>query len=741
MNMNPAITRVSLQETPLTPDCVYSIRTIDAFLWGVKNSLYCTNWIHEKRKRGKGTIEYVQAACAFDIETTSVLIDGRKVAFMYCWQFGINGFVIMGRYWEELRYLFSRVRNALGLGERRKLICGVHNFAYEFQFMRKWFSWVDVFALRSLTPLSAELPDYGIMFRCTYLLTGCSLRVLADKIGDADIKKRCGDLDYTVIHTPETPLTDDEKMYCIMDVFIIMVYLARCIVDENGVENIPRTKTGYVRRRCRDGVLYHPEIADKDARKRAMFAYHREISALTLAPEEYKLVRDAFAGGFTHASCLYAGTTLRDITSYDFSSSYPACAVLDYFPTGKGLRRENVTRAEFEKLCKLYCTVASVTFYNLRPKISYEFYISKSKCRNMAYEEYTVRGKTKRRLLGQFDNGRVVSCPRCTVSITEIDFDIINRVYEYDDFEVGLCYTYPRGRLHSDLIKIVADLYNAKNTLKDVKGAEKEYMLKKEDLNSIYGMMVTDLIRTMFPYTDDWEEPQEPDLQEKIAEYNKNFARFTFYPQGVYITAHARRRLWSGILACGADYVYSDTDSIKILNVADHMDYINRYNAAVLRDLQKAAAYHNIPLEMFTPKTKKGAVKVLGAWDFDGHYTRFKTLGAKRYLRQTDDGDLEMTVTGVNPKKGAAYMSAKYGDKAFKYFDDELVIPAEHTGKLIHSYIDEEIEGDIVDYTGKLGHYHELSYIHLSPAEYSLSIADDFINFLRQMDGELFYEN
>ena len=110
----------------------------------------------------------------------------------------------------------------------------------------------------------------------------------------------------------------------------------------------------------------------------------------------------------------------------------------------------------------------------------------------------------------------------------------------------------------------------------------------------------------------------------------------------------------------------------------------------------------------------------------------FKTLGAKRYMRLTQDGELLVTVAGVNPKNAAKYMLSKYGAKgAFEAFSNELVIPAEHTGKLIHSYIDDEIEGDIVDYTGRLGHYHELSFIHLSPCEYSLSMSQDFMNFLK----------
>lgn len=600
------------------PDAVYSVRTINSFLHGVCNSGFD---IHTKKVKGVGTVEYLQIAAAFDIETTSTVIDGRKVAFMYVWQLCLNGYVIMGRNWEEFKYTLLRIKSFFDLGERRKMFVYVHNLAYEFQFMRKWFIWKDVFALKSLTPLSAELDGYGMIFRCSYLLTGCGLSMLAKKLDDPEIIKRVGDLDYNIIHTQNTPLTDAEKGYCIMDVVIVCLYIARCIDDENGVENIPRTKTGYVRRRCRDGVLYHKEITDKKTRDRAMFEYRRIMQMLTLSAPEYQLCKRAFSGGFTHANCYHVGDVCTGVSSFDFSSSYPAVMFMDYFPMSRG-RLETLTAAEFVEKCKYYCVIADVTFHNLKPRIDYEFYISKSKCFDFATK--IVNGKTV--IDGIFDNGRVVSARRLTTSITELDFEIISKVYTWDAMEIGACYTYTRGRLPSDFVKIIADLYQAKNTLKGVDGFEKEYLLKKEDLNSLYGMMVTDILRTLYTYGDDeWNDPETPDLIEKISEYDKSFSRFTYYPWGIYVTAHARRRLWSGILECGRDdYIYSDTDSIKIMHSENHMEYIKRYNDSVLASLKRACAYHDISLAAVTPLTIKGEQKVLGYWDYEGDYRRFQ---------------------------------------------------------------------------------------------------------------------
>lgn len=687
----------------------------------------------------------MQAACSFDIETTSFMYDGKKCACMYVWQFGINGVCIMGRTWEEFRYLIYRVSSFFGLGENRKLYCYCHQLAYEFQFMRHWFNWQNVFALKAVTPLEAELCGLGVVFRCSLLLTGYKLENLAGKLSAfPEVKKQTGKLDYSLVHLPGTDLTDDEKLYCIFDIIVVMCYIAQCADDEGGIERIPRTKTGYVRRRCRNEAFFHKSEPDETRRKNLMYQYRRIMQELTLKPSEYLLTRRAFAGGFTHGNCYYIDCVLHNVASFDFSSSYPAICVIDYFPMSRGRLEESPTESEYRELCKKYCVIADVTFYNLRPRIDYEFYISRSKCRNFEKRLIkTAHGKEKAVDVGTFDNGRVVEAPRLTTSITEIDFDIICAVYEFDYIEIGECYTYMRGRLPADLIKIIVDLYNAKTTLKGVKAAAKEYMSKKEDLNSVYGMMVTDLLRLIFDYTDDWEDPKQPDVFEKIEEYNKSFSRFTFYPWGIYVTAHGRRRVWSGILEAGReDYIYSDTDSMKILHADRHKKYIEDYNNSVREALRRACDYHNIPLSMVFPKTIKGKEKPLGYWDYEGEYQDFKTLGAKRYLTRVSSWDpddkaleaskgLALTCSGVHPEKGAQWLYNHYRGREFQVFREGFIFPGEGTGKLTHSYCNWEVEGEMQDYRGKTSYFHEKSFVHLAPAQYKVTFADEFIQFLK----------
>ena len=57
--------------------------------------------------------------------------------------------------------------------------------------------------------------------------------------------------------------------------------------------------------------------------------------------------------------------------------------------------------------------------------------------------------------------------------------------------------------------------------------------------------------------------------------------------------------------------------------------------------------------EDLQPKTNNGIKKLIGVWDFDGSYSRFKTLGAKRYLVEyKDTKELEITVVEKDLSEG-----------------------------------------------------------------------------------------
>ncbi|MBQ5900946.1 MAG: hypothetical protein IIW86_03685, partial [Clostridia bacterium] len=226
---------------------------------------------------------------------------------------------------------------------------------------------------------------------------------------------------------------------------------------------------------------------------------------------------------------------------------------------------------------------------------------------------------------------------------------------------------------------------------------------------------------------------------EMLLKYNLSENRFLFYLWGVYVTAYARRNLWSGILNIKNDYIYSDTDSVKIVNYDRHKDYFAAYNAAIENKLKTACQYHKIDYSLCAPQTIKGKTKILGVWDFEGVYNKFKTLGAKRYLVNENDAlnvdgkkyDYSLTVSGINKKKAIPYLLEKYGENGiFDAFDNYLYLPPNYSGKNILTYIDYEPDGLITDYLGNTREFHELSSVNLSPSDYTLNLSVLFLQYL-----------
>lgn len=672
--------------------------------WIMYKAFYCVN--------PKGTYKrewFYSIPCAFDIETTSTIINDEKCAFMYIWMLGINGYCIIGREWKDFMWCLERLSKYLGLGENVYLPIYVHNLSYEFQFLKDMLEWDKIFALDT-RKVNYCRTKTGIEFRCSYQLSGYNLATVGKNLQKYKVEKLNGDLDYSKLRTKDTELTKEELAYCIHDVLVVMAYIQECIEQENGINNIPLTKTGYVRRYCKRQCL--------GTSKHRNERYRTYIHALQLEPNEYLQLRRAFQGGFTHANAMHSGVTVSNVDSYDFTSSYPAVMLAEQFPMSRSELVELHSLEELEENLKLYCCLFDATFENIQSKELFEDYISRSHCRN-------IKGEV-------LNNGRVVEAETLTTTITEQDFMIIKRMYRWDNLIIKNFRRYKKGYLPKEFVNAILTLYEDKTQLKDVEGKEVEYMQAKANLNSLYGMTVTDIVRDEIYYENHEWISEQPDLEQAIKKYNKSRSRFMFYPWGVWVTAYARANLWSGIVSIKNDYVYSDTDSLKMLHGEEHIDYINSYNRMINKKIAKAMKHHGFPINRTRPKTVEGVEKPIGVWDYEGHYVKFKTLGAKRYLWLDSKKRMQMTVAGLGKKMGLKYLQFVDTRKGnvFDKFNEDMYIPKGWTGKMLHTYIDEPISGEVTDYQGHTTKFEELSSLYMEDADYTLSIGAQYANYL-----------
>ena len=668
--------------------------------------------------KGRGT-KIANVSATFDIEATSFYDNNGKRGVMYAWVFGINGKCIIGRTWDEFMQVIDRVVYHYSLGVNRRLVVYVHNLGYEFQFFKKRFNWYKVFSLDQRKPVYS-ITDCGIEFRCSYILSGYSLEKLGEQLTKYKVNKKVGDLDYNLNRHSKTPLTQKELGYIISDGLVVMAYIQEEIERCGGINKLPLTKTGYVRDLCREKCL------KGDNR----FDYVAMMRRLKISAEDYKQLKRTYTGGYTHANINYVDKIIEDVDSYDFSSSYPAVMLSEKYPMSKPMSVEIKDDEDFRRTLKAFCCMFDIEFYNFTAKVSYENYVSKSRCSKI--EHFYC------------NNGRVVEADYLKISITEQDFFIIQELYSWDSFRVTNMKVFFKDYLPKDFILAVLELYKAKTELKGVEGKEVEYLVSKGMINSCYGMCVTDPCRDEIIYDNGWAV-NAANVDELIDRYNKNMNRFLYYPWGVWVTAYARRNLFSGILEFKDDYIYSDTDSIKVVNIYNHREYIEEYNKTITEKIEKCLKHYDIPLEMANPKTIKGITKPMGIWEWEGKYSRFKTLGAKRYMTEKD-GDISITIAGVGKSAGLKYLKHTYktNTKIFKAFTEDLYFPPHYdcdgedmngSGKLLHTYIDVEHSGYLIDYLGNECEYHEYSGMHMENSDYSLSLDDEFIKLLKGIKG------
>lgn len=680
-------------------------------------------------KENKKDVQYLDLSLSFDTETTSTYIEPNgikeKFAFMYVWQFGIDGYYCYGRTWEEFIHLCKFIQSSLNLNDKKRVIIYIHNLSFEFQFFRKYFVWLNVFATRSRNPIKA-LTLYGIEFRDSLILSGYKLANVAKNLTSHKIPKMVGDLDYSLVRTKDTTFSKKELGYMLNDVRILIAYIDEQREEYGDITKIPLTNTGRVRRFVRNECFKEK-------------SYQRNIKAQTIKDEnEYLTLKQAFAGGFTHANPNHVGKKYHNIASFDFTSSYPTVMIAEQYPCSKAIPQKWVNWERFNEINEKALQIFTVEFTGLQTKVYFDNYISKNKCLD-------IKGEIE-------NNGRIFSADYLKIIITSVDWDIIKQVYSWKTVKISNQIAYYKDYLPKPIIQSILHFYKKKTTLKHVKGKEAEYMHGKGMLNSCYGMAVTDIVHDEEIYSGDQWYEQPADGQEEIDNYNKSYNRFLYYPWGVFVTAYARHNLWSGILEFEDDYIYSDTDSIKAKNYKNHMKYIDEYNQEITNKLEKCLDHYGIDKSELAPLDVDGIAHPLGLWDFEGVYKTFKTLGAKRYIvenlpyktphsmAKNKDDILEITIAGLPKDKGRDYLlkvSNNDMNKVFKNFTDKMLVPADDSGKMTAYYDDEEKTAIIKDYQGHYTKVTSKSSVHLSKASFEMTLASKFIKLLEMLaDGE-----
>ena len=662
--------------------------------------------------------------------------EATPVSLMYVWQVAVETtvtnepVVFMGRTWEDFRKFLDELSDNMKLLSAKLPVNStgfirqsgirkaynhplvhiyIHNLGFEFQHIRNVFDpdqlCGKVFARSPRKPMRVKIQDNGITlcFNDTLVLTQKSLKNWC-KDANLTVKKLEEPRDYYLpVRTPETPLKQEEIDYSINDV-VCMVYGIQKYRDKYGsLANIPMTQTGEVRRKCM------AEVAEK---VKSWSDRCRQVTAsytFDLFIDIYK----CFAGGWTHANAFYTKKLVKNVKCFDFRSSYPAVMCSRKFPVGEWTE---CTDAERTALMSQDPNDRDYLFYiefeceNLDSKTMNTFW-SESKC--------DIDGESV------IDNGKVVSADHFKATMTDLDFDVFCRVYDYDSMTITKCMKSKAEYLPKELVNLILSYYKAKTSLKGT-GRDSEYAEAKQFINSIYGVFVTKIItdEVGFYGNEGWckDAVTVHDFDKQIEKMTEG-PMFTMYQVGVWVTAWARHNLWDAIEHLDTKTVYCDTDSIKGIFDDDDLAWFNQYNDSVWAQCMRCAKALGIDPEMYRPKTPKGTVKELGFFDREDDCLEFKTLGAKRYADTIMVGKrkvLQTTIAGLPKSAGKAKI------KSVADFDEHIVWEPNESEKLTATYNDDQPCCEWIDRNGK--HYYSIDRfgVCLTPVEFTLDMSEEY---------------
>lgn len=650
-----------------------------------------------KRKQGnqrtKKRVKYKDIITAFDIETTRLADIEQSVMYVWQWQFD-EDYTVVGRTWEEFAAFQRKIAKIL---DDAVLVVFVHNLSYEFQFLRGIykFSPDEVFAIKSRKVLKCNM--HGCFeFRCSYIHSNMNLDTYTKKMG-VKHKKLTGTFDYEKIRYPWTELSNDELAYCVHDVQgLVEAIKIEMEHDGDNLYTFPLTSTGYVRRDA------------KKAMSNVSFSFVRNQLP---DYEIYKMLREAFRGGNTHANRYYANYTLHNVHSADRSSSYPDVMCNCKFPISEFYRIGDIPYKDVIKMIEkrnraLIMRVAITGIYLTRIDWGCP-YLSISKCRHI---ENALE-----------DNGRILSADYLETTLTDIDLRIVLQEYSFTDIRFFDVASSRYGYLPTPLINTICQYYHYKTELKNVPGQELLYMKSKNKLNSLYGMCAQDPVKQSILFINNDFQEQNEEEAKLLLEHNKK--AFLAYQWGVWVTAWARYRLEEGIILAHGDienpnspqFVYCDTDSVKYLGDID----LTVFNRQRITDSKRSGAYATDPA---------GITHYMGVYEKEHDMCEFRTMGAKKYVyRETPEDKLTCTIAGVSKSLGGKELESHGGITAF-----HEGFTFEQAGGLEAVYNDDV---DTVIYVE--GHsLHITANVVLRPSTYTLGLSADYKRLLTEVRYE-----
>ena len=690
----------------LRASCPYSLQFWDQFDYFILNQI---RTVSRPSKKEKTT--YNDVIMMADTETSKDHIpEHKKDIFenhIVCWSLAIRAFeynivTLYGRYPEDFPKCVKKIMDAM---DGDKTILYFHNLGYDWTFLRR-FIMADFGTPKGQLNIKPYYPVYiefknGLVIKDSLILAQRKLEKWADDL-DVEHKKAVGSWDYDKIRHQATRLSTEELKYIECDVLAGVECIdATMKALNNRIYSIPYTNTGIVR---------------NETRKRGKKNHARQYYISVVPDWDGQMVSEMlFHGGYAHAN-RYIVNWVNNAECRDFASEYPAKILLEKFAAERFAKYEHDI------------SIDKVLEWSDKYAMKFLFSAKNIRLKDKKYPMPSVQAyKCIHKENPVYDNGRIISAEYISIYWTEYDLKLFNEIYDYDQCWIANLEYALKDYLPRWFTDLVYELFRDKTMLKG--GDPVNYQIRKAMLNSCYGMTVQRPVKITINedyQTGEYKEDESFDPEAEYEKHIKNFNSILPYDWGCWITAMAQYDLFK-LSKCIADdgvWLYSDTDSI----------YSTKW------DEEKLQAYNNEQMEKLHDRGYEGIefnekVYYPGVAEFDGSYSEFKTMGAKRYAcrysddprnKEADRGKLKLTVAGVPKKSGAKCLKDDINN-----FAPGFIFDGETTGKTQHTHFYNEVHMD--RWGNTIG-----DSIDLSPCDYLL---DDIFNNAKKIKDYLDPDN
>ena len=674
----------------------------------------------------------------------------------------------------------------------------VHNLSYEFEaIMRNIQFCINNFNAKRFIAVAPHQPLVACFDRLEFydsfkILSCKSLEVIGKELGVPKLKDVKGGYDQKYYWWSELP--ESEYVYNERDCKLVLYALCRYMANftnVNSVEDIGVSNTSMIKRETRVNRNIATSQEINNAKFFASCEFHNNEPF-------FKFMQDCLAGGYTHANPYAVGKIFKDVWCFDASSMHPSAMYGRKFPY-KWRKGDNpneyfkmFSSANFEFLsgcengsnsgfisypdkwvklsgCKdakydavlqaayresllferplKYSFMANVTFTNIRAR---DFgsciygYISSSKCSDVQK--------------GAFDNGKVVKAEQLTFHGCDIDFILIQMLYDYDTVNCDELYYATSHRFISKPLKNTVKYYARQKTgfkklehkvsdheetlndftfeglqlyddsvakeIMDTHNKELVHfalMASKGGLNGQYGCSAMKPLREEVSIEGSGENLNWIPAGVKLLSSKNSLNVFT---DGLYTVAYSRLHLicFMLYLVLSNDIIplYHDTDSGYFVGYNDNVQKaIDDFNNNILANSCNTECYN------------------FGIMDFDGHYEDFCTWGSKCYCATYLDADnklrVKATVAGASKKQLSELFTQIVDDESFEYlvegyFRPNISYDESINKKLIRKTPGTHIIGKFTDDNGESDIIDEYSVTVLEPCGYTLRSTRSAIN-------------